>query len=475
MWVLQESNTAATMRATQVLETTVLQRWRCATPADTPLCGAAATKASKDTSYGWVSPTWSVRVDETWAWGKAREPVRPLAQVFRWYKTPPESNGLSPPAYQLATDSIRPRSRYPLPAMFTKSALVKFVLAPLAAVTLLAQVASASPTALQRRQDDGFAPDSYHWPPGDDRDCRPDRNRLPNIIKPNRNTVWRIGDKQQVVWEKKRPWDDWKPKNDDDKGRKDGKDGKDGKDDKDKKDGKDHRRPRCKPKLTLRKGRGFRPVTLAENFDLDAGSVGVTVPDVPPDDDYTVTLSLGKLESTSDRFKIVKKRKDCNGWWCKNDDRDHKDRHVDRDFKGGKDGHDKDRHDDKDRDHDKECKGWWCKDHGKDDKDHHDDKDRHDKDHHDDKDRHDKDHHDDKDRHDNDRHDDKNRHDNDRHDRIDKDRHDKDRDHDKDCKGWWCKNDKDGKHGHDDKDGKDRKDDRKHGKDEKDDGRRHGY
>ncbi|KAM5540740.1 hypothetical protein V8D89_005771 [Ganoderma adspersum] len=278
--------------------------------------------------------------------------------------------------------------------MFTKSTLVKFVLAPIAAVTLLAPAASASPTAVAlkvREGDGGFAVRSSHWPRwsgGDgDGDCRPDRDRLPKIVKPNRDTVWRVGDGQQVVWEKKRPWDDWKDGKDDDKDKdkdkdkKDGKDdkGKDGKDDKDKKGGNDHRKPRCKTKLTLRKGHGFRPVTLAENFDLDAGSVGVTVPDVPPDNDYTVTLSLGKLESTSDRFKIVKKRSDCKGWWCKDDGKDDKDDHRDdkdrhRDDKDNKDG--KGRHDDKD------CKDWWCKDHGKDGKDHHDDKDRKDgKDH----------------------------------------------------------------------------------------------
>ena len=169
--------------------------------------------------------------------------------------------------------------------MFNRTTLVKFVLAPPAAMTLLAQVTSASPTALQARNDGGFAPDNYHWPPGDDRDCLPDCDRLPKIIKPDCDTVWRVGDRQQVVWyvafrlamcrmlivacahrEKKQPWDDWKQKNDDHDGDKkdDGKHGEDdtgkqdGKDDKDKHDN-DHRRPRCKTKLTLRKGPGFRP------------------------------------------------------------------------------------------------------------------------------------------------------------------------------------------------------------------------
>ncbi len=59
--------------------------------------------------------------------------------------------------------------------------------------------------------------------------------------------------------EKKRPWDDWKPKKDDDKDGKDDEDKKDGKGDKDREHGKDHRKPRCKTKLTLRKGHGFRP------------------------------------------------------------------------------------------------------------------------------------------------------------------------------------------------------------------------
>ena len=102
--------------------------------------------------------------------------------------------------------------------MFKKSALVKAVLAPLAAATLLALTASASPApvALKVRsaEADGLALRSPLWPRwsesrGDDdhdhdrdrgRDCRTDRDRLPKIVKPNRETVWRVGEGEQVVW-----------------------------------------------------------------------------------------------------------------------------------------------------------------------------------------------------------------------------------------------------------------------------------
>ena len=96
--------------------------------------------------------------------------------------------------------------------MFTKSALVKAVLAPLAAVTLLALTASASPAPLTLKvraaEADRLSLRSPPWPArgwsgGDDdhdRDCRTDRDRPPKIVKPNRGTVWRVGEGEQVVW-----------------------------------------------------------------------------------------------------------------------------------------------------------------------------------------------------------------------------------------------------------------------------------
>ena len=102
--------------------------------------------------------------------------------------------------------------------MFTKTTLMKTVLAPLAAATLLALTASASPApvALKVRsaEADRLALRSPLWPRsfesrGDDdhdhdrdrgRDCRTDRDRLPKIVKPNRGTVWRVGEGEQVVW-----------------------------------------------------------------------------------------------------------------------------------------------------------------------------------------------------------------------------------------------------------------------------------
>ena len=60
-------------------------------------------------------------------------------------------------------------------------------------------------------------------------------------------------------------------------------------------------------------------------------------------------VSLGKLESTSDRFKIVNK-KDCKGWWCKDDDKDHKGDHDNKDHHDDKDGKRKDGKDEKGKD-----------------------------------------------------------------------------------------------------------------------------
>ncbi len=85
--------------------------------------------------------------------------------------------------------------------MFTKTTLFKFALVPLAAVTLLAQVVSASPdAALQPRQDDDPSGDLFLQLPSSNINCRTGRRRLPKITRPNRDTEWRVGDVQTVRW-----------------------------------------------------------------------------------------------------------------------------------------------------------------------------------------------------------------------------------------------------------------------------------
>ena len=143
--------------------------------------------------------------------------------------------------------------------MLTNAAvLLKFALILFVAVTLLAQVASASasPAALQLRQDDDDS--AENWPPPD-RDCVPDRRRLPKIIQPNRRTVWGVGDWQRVRWYVPSPASAFRvfihgmgrqqPRDSDrdEPGRWD-------------------RRPRCKPRLILYKRRGFRPCELSRPF-----------------------------------------------------------------------------------------------------------------------------------------------------------------------------------------------------------------
>ena len=89
--------------------------------------------------------------------------------------------------------------------MFIKTACLKFALAPLAAATLLSTVASASPApALQVRGDYPPQPTtSSYWPKKtDDCDCdfRWDKDHIPKITQPNKDTVWKVGDHQKVTW-----------------------------------------------------------------------------------------------------------------------------------------------------------------------------------------------------------------------------------------------------------------------------------
>lgn len=228
--------------------------------------------------------------------------------------------------------------------MFTKTTLFKAALVPLAAATVLSHCASATPDPTQLEvRDDG------NWPnktKSVECECAWDKDHMPKIVKPCKDTVWHVGERRKVVWEKK--GDDWKqdePKKHDegDDGKWDEKDGKDGKD---WDDGKDGRRRRCKTRLLLRKGEARPFIILAEDFDVKAGSVEVTVPNVFHGEDYRVTLfareGRPELESCSEKFKIAKddKRwhKDCKDG-CK-DDKDGKDCCRDKDGKGWKDDKD---------------------------------------------------------------------------------------------------------------------------------------
>ncbi len=79
--------------------------------------------------------------------------------------------------------------------MFAKITLFKFALVPLAAVTLLAQVVSASPAAdIQLRADDD---PHFFWPP---ESCRTGIETLPDIIQPDTNAAWRVRQVQEVKW-----------------------------------------------------------------------------------------------------------------------------------------------------------------------------------------------------------------------------------------------------------------------------------
>ncbi|PIL36498.1 hypothetical protein GSI_00187 [Ganoderma sinense ZZ0214-1] len=223
--------------------------------------------------------------------------------------------------------------------MFTKTTLFKFALVPLAAATVLSDSASATPaTQLEVR---GDAPDPSgggKWSNKANCECAWDKDHVPEIVKPCKETVWRVGERQKVVWEKKGD-DDWKH---DEPKKHNGTDGKDwgygededkDKDGKDWDDGKDHKRRPCKTRLFLRKGEAKPFVILAENFDVKAGFVEVTVPNVFHGEDYRVTLVLARddrpeLESCSDKFKIVKDEKywhkDCKDE-CKPEDGKDKD------------------------------------------------------------------------------------------------------------------------------------------------------
>ncbi|KAI1792550.1 hypothetical protein LXA43DRAFT_1093517 [Ganoderma leucocontextum] len=235
--------------------------------------------------------------------------------------------------------------------MFTKTTFVKCALVPLAAAAVLSNVASATPApALQVRDNTPSTTSSGPWPKKTDCDCdwAWDKDHTPKITQPNKDTVWKVGDHQKVTWEKK--WDDKKDGSSDGKdGKKwdDGKEGKDGKG-KDWDDGKDGKKEGCKTRLFLRKGDDLPFLILAEGFDINAGSVDVTVPNVFDGSDYRVTLSIRddkpELQSNSDKFKITKHDKDHKE--CKDGkDKDGKDC---KDHKECKDGKDKDGKDCKD-------------------------------------------------------------------------------------------------------------------------------
>ncbi|PIL36471.1 hypothetical protein GSI_00160 [Ganoderma sinense ZZ0214-1] len=244
--------------------------------------------------------------------------------------------------------------------MFTKTTLAKCALAAAAALSTLTSVsASPAPTALQARGDT-YAPSSTsYWPQKtgdyghDDCDCDFgwDKDHVPKITQPNKDTVWKVGTQQKVTWEVK--WDDKKNGGDDGKGWQDGKyrrDGKDGKDWDDGKkcqewggdDGKDGKREGCKARLFLRKGDELPFLILAEGFDVKSGSADVTVPNVFFGSDYRVTLSIRddkpELQSNSEKFKIVKDGEDGKDYdnFCKDGkDKDGKDC---KDWNDGKSG-----------------------------------------------------------------------------------------------------------------------------------------
>lgn len=89
--------------------------------------------------------------------------------------------------------------------MFTKTACLKFALAPLAAATILSTIASASPAPdLQVRGDyPPPNPTNNNWPKKDhDCDCDFgwDKDHAPRITQPNKDTVWKVGTRQKVTW-----------------------------------------------------------------------------------------------------------------------------------------------------------------------------------------------------------------------------------------------------------------------------------
>ncbi len=92
--------------------------------------------------------------------------------------------------------------------MFTKTTFVKFALAPLAAATLLSNVASASPAptpALQVRGYTSSTTTSSYWPKKTGGDCGCDstgwdKDHVPKVTQPNKDAVWKVGEHQKVTW-----------------------------------------------------------------------------------------------------------------------------------------------------------------------------------------------------------------------------------------------------------------------------------
>ncbi|PIL36387.1 hypothetical protein GSI_00075 [Ganoderma sinense ZZ0214-1] len=211
--------------------------------------------------------------------------------------------------------------------MFPKTALIKFALVPLAAVTLLAPVASASPgVALQERQDGDAPSERYYWPPPPETDCEPNRRHMPRISTLlDKDTVWRAGEWEKVRWSGQNETDDSVPVRSGSgadvsvivdvlvtdvvevgAGAQDSSDSSD--DDPDDEERCRRRcRRRCRPRLVLykRREKDFDPIILSDSFDLNEGVADVFVPtSVVPDDDYVVIMYLGKMQSRGEMFEI---------------------------------------------------------------------------------------------------------------------------------------------------------------------------
>ena len=91
--------------------------------------------------------------------------------------------------------------------MFTKATLFKTALVPLAAATVFSHHSAAAtpttPTQLEVRGDAPSppTPSGGNWSNNSvECECAWDKDHIPKIVKPCKDTVWHVGERRKVVW-----------------------------------------------------------------------------------------------------------------------------------------------------------------------------------------------------------------------------------------------------------------------------------